>query len=309
MAHGCPVTDCRLEGRAAGGKQVIARVGAPPIGRAVGDPGEARGAQGRRRDLDLRQRRTARQILDRRPIQVARREIHREVQRSRAQQLVDRAHALEKLEPVDLRDQPHARDNVTDRDGRADLPVMNAASCGVRRRARLGQPFVEPCQGRCDARVLILQAMNELHREIVGYGVAQAVGQHLRRRFGNAVGVETEQAIGEPIGFTAIGLALFDKDRKAAQVFDQHDAQGDRHRPEFACRKRLDLLIRAHITAEEVGIEAAVSVRDIGPGDAEDARVACERPADELGQLAVIAGRQVGADLADLALNEMEVVD
>ena len=53
----------------------------------------------------------------------------------------------------------------------------------------------------------------------------------------------------------------------------------------------------------------AVGVRDEGPGEAEDARIAGERPVGELRQLAVVAGRQVVADLADLLLDEVVVVE
>ena len=48
---------------------------------------------------------------------------------------------------------------------------------------------------------------------------------------------------------------------------------------------------------------------DEGPGQAEHARISGERPVGELRQLPVIAGRQIGADLADLLLDEMIVVD
>ena len=50
-------------------------------------------------------------------------------------------------------------------------------------------------------------------------------------------------------------------------------------------------------------------MRDKGPGDAEDARIAGERPAGELRQLAVVARRQIVADLADLLVDDVEVVD
>ena len=48
---------------------------------------------------------------------------------------------------------------------------------------------------------------------------------------------------------------------------------------------------------------------DKGPGKAEDAGVAGERPRGELGQLPVEAGRKIRADLANLLLHDMIVVD
>ena len=48
---------------------------------------------------------------------------------------------------------------------------------------------------------------------------------------------------------------------------------------------------------------------DEGPGNAEDTGIAGKRAAAQLGKLAVVAGRQVGADFADLLLDEMVVVE
>ncbi len=52
----------------------------------------------------------------------------------------------------------------------------------------------------------------------------------------------------------------------------------------------------------------AVGMGDIGPGEAEHPGIAGERPLGELRQLPVIARRQVIADLADLFLDEMIIV-
>jgi hypothetical protein len=50
-------------------------------------------------------------------------------------------------------------------------------------------------------------------------------------------------------------------------------------------------------------------VRDVCPGQAEDARVALEIPVGELRQLAVVVRREVVADFAQLLLDDVEVVD
>ena len=97
MAYRCPVTDCRLEDRAASRKQIIAGVGAALIGLACGDLGHAPCVHGSRRDLDFGARRTACQIFDRGPVEIAGWEIHREIQRAGAQHVVDWAHALEQF--------------------------------------------------------------------------------------------------------------------------------------------------------------------------------------------------------------------
>jgi len=53
----------------------------------------------------------------------------------------------------------------------------------------------------------------------------------------------------------------------------------------------------------------AVGMGDEGPGDAEYARIAHERPVDQLGQLPMIARRQIDPDLAHLLLDDVEVID
>jgi hypothetical protein len=56
-------------------------------------------------------------------------------------------------------------------------------------------------------------------------------------------------------------------------------------------------------------IEAAVGMRHEGPGQSEHAGVSLERPVHQLRQLAIEAGREVGADLANLFLDDVKVVD
>jgi hypothetical protein len=53
----------------------------------------------------------------------------------------------------------------------------------------------------------------------------------------------------------------------------------------------------------------AVGVGDEGPGQAEHARITSERAAGELGQLPVVARRQVVADLADLRFDQAVVIE
>ena len=94
-----------------------------------------------------------------------------------------------------------------------------------------------------------------------------------------------------------------------AEVLDQHDAKRDGDRPQFADRQRLDALIGVDEAAEQVGVEAAVGVGDVGPRDAEDAREARKGTAGELGQLTIISRRQVAPDLENLLLDDVIVVE
>ena len=111
------------------------------------------------------------------------------------------------------------------------------------------------------------------------------------------------------VGRVALGPAAHDPVGRAPEILDEEDAQRDRDRPELADREGLDALVGAHEAAEGVAIEVAVGVRDERPGQPEDARVSGERPVRELRQQAVEAGRQIVADLANLLVDEVEVVD
>jgi len=53
----------------------------------------------------------------------------------------------------------------------------------------------------------------------------------------------------------------------------------------------------------------AVGVGDERPGQAEDPRVSGERSVQQLGQLAVETGREVDADLANLLLDHVKIID
>ena len=85
--------------------------------------------------------------------------------------------------------------------------------------------------------------------------------------------------------------------------------KADRDGPQLAERQRLDPLVGDHQAPEAVGVEAAVGMGDVGPGQAEDPRIAFEGTLGELGQLTVVVLRQVVPDLPELLLDDVEVVD
>ena len=95
---------------------------------------------------------------------------------------------------------------------------------------------------------------------------------------------------------------------QAAPVLDQDDAQRDGHGPQLADGQRLHTLVGGNEAPQGVRIDMAVGMRDKGPGKAKYARVSGEGTLAELGQLAIVARRQVIADLADLRLHQVVVV-
>ena len=176
---------------------------------------------------------------------------------------------------------------------------------------------VVPCAARCwssqrqrgrDPGVLVAQPVHELDGECVRQRRAMPIREHHRHRFGGAA-ARAQQAVGESVRLLPRGAAVHDLLGEAPEIFDQHDPERDRDRPEFADRQRLHLLVGAHEAAQHLGVEVAVGVGDEGPGQAEHPRISRERPVGELRQLPIIAGRQGGADFANLPFDEVVVVD
>ena len=179
---------------------------------------------------------------------------------------------------------------------------------GVRGGAGGGEALIQPDQRGHHARILVAQAMHQAHRERIDQRRALKIREHARHRLARRLAA-AEQAIRQPVRLLARGAVAHDQVGQPPQVFDQHNAQRDGKRPQLADGQRLHLLIGAHVAAQHFRIEPAVGMRDERPGDAEHAGIAGKRSVGELGQLAVIAGRKVGADLADLPFDEVIVVD
>ncbi len=241
-------------------------------------------------------------------VEVTRREIHRREVAVRRQRDIDQADALEELGPVDGRHLAHAGDDVAHGDVHRALFLVFLAHDLVGGRPLRRQAVVEPAQHRRHRGVLIAQALHQLDRKGAGHDRLRelAQGRVEQRGGGDAVG---ENAIGEGIGGLAGGATAHDPLGGAAQVLDQHDAQRDRHRPELADGQRLDALVGVHEARQGLGIEAAVGMGDEGPRQPEDARIVGERAGRQLRELPIVPGRQIVANLADLFLGDVEVVD
>ncbi len=264
--------------------------------------------QHRLRDIEFRQLRSACQFLDRRAIAIAAREIHLRERTAIAQQLVHQAYALEHVGPIDRRDHPHAGDDVADRDAHGRLALVHLLHDGVGRGALCLEPFFQPKQHRGGLRILIAQALHQPH----GKGRVQRPGGDALKHFGKRCfqrSIHAQDGGGHKIGVDALGTVVDDPRGGPAQVFHQHDPQRDRDCPKLPDGQRLDTLIGAHEAVQHLDIEAAVGMRDESPGDAEDPRIARERPGGQLGQLVIEFRRQVAADLPDLRFNDVIIVD
>ena len=299
-----------LEGRPPVTDEVVADVVVPGVVRParVPHPGAFRVERRRPRDVELGPTRAARELFDRVAIAVAGREVHRAVARGRPEDAVDEADALEELRPVERRHQGHAQDHVAHRHVGGGLPLVLDPNDLVGRRPLGGQTLIQPQERGGDGRILIAQALDELDGE---RGHERALAEPLQpdRRRINRVAADAEHVVREGVGLLARGAPPHDRLRHAAEILDEHDPDRDRDRPELADRERLDTLVGVDEAAQRLGVQAAVGVRHERPRQAVDARIAPMGAVGELGQLAIEAGGQVVADLAELLLDDVEIVD
>src|ERR1700691_350471 len=150
--------------------------------------------------------------------------------------------------------------------------------------------------------------MHEFDREGLGKGLRATSGENDRRWLRGAP-AHSKQSIRNAIRVVTRAAAVCDLLRKPPQILNQDDLQRYRDGPKLADREGLNVLIRVDVGNEDLGIEAAVGVRDERPRQAEDAGITRERTRDKFWELAVIARRQIGADLTDLPFHQMKIVN
>ena len=253
--------DRPFEGSAAAADQMVARLAPPAVAVSV-DRGVRRRGQSAPGDLRFGERGTAGNLLDGRAVEVAGRKIHLDEDTAGPQHVINRTHFLEKLRPIDVGDQPHARDDVAHGDVGCALQLMLAPYQLVGAHSLARQALLEPAHRWCRLGILVAQAMDELHSE--AFGEAFAVVRLESRRVGLVI-FQPQQTIGDEIGLLTFRAPGDDATGRTTQVFDQHDAERDRDGPQLADGERLDLLVPAHEAGERLGVEAAVGMRHEGP--------------------------------------------
>ena len=95
----------------------------------------------------------------------------------------------------------------------------------------------------------------------------------------------------------------------ASEILDQQDAQGDRRCPELAGRQWLHALIGANHATKTLRIESTVGMGDVCPRQAQDSWVAGQGTVGQLWKLAIVVRVQIVAYLAQLLVDDREVVD
>ena len=169
-------------------------------------------------------------------------------------------------------------------------------------RQRVAQPFL--VQGVIGGPAH-LQALRHLQQESLADTAPLEPGQQLVQ----CLQAETVEAVAAQIGHFARGLVGRLALGQAAQVLDQHHAQGGRQRPDLAQPELARLLIGEQELDQQLLVEGAVGMGDESPGHAVDARQAGQRRIEQLGQGLEIAARQALVDFLQLRLDHMGVVE
>ena len=162
-------TNRTLEFAASSGKQVVTGVAAAHLLRRRATAiGRARRRNGKARDVELAVARSARQVFDRTSVEVAGRKIHVPKCTPQGKDVIDETIPFEQYLPINLGDHPQARHDVADGHVRGPFAAMDLTHSRIRRHPLFRESHVEPCQRRCELRILIAKPMHELDREGLG---------------------------------------------------------------------------------------------------------------------------------------------
>ena len=221
------------------------------------------------------------------------------------QDLIHRADRLNKSCPVKSGRQPHTGDDIANGGTHRRLSLVLGMHHVIGRRLLRGETFVKPPQHGADLRVQIAQPLNQLHGKCGGQRSAFKSPERGDR---GLCRTGTQEAIGQFVRFQPGCAAPNNPLGQSAQVLYQDHAQRNGDRPQFTDGQRLYALIGIDKTAEHVGIEPAVGVRDKGPGHPVHTRIVLQMAGRQFGQLSVIPGRQVVDNFAKLLINDVEIV-
>ncbi len=212
----------------------------------------------------------------------------------------DQAHRLEVLAPVERRTEPQAGDDVGDRDLRGGLPLVLGADGVLGAHVQGGEVTAHRRANRRQAQAVLADALQQLHDE---GGV-----QHRRQRWQLALAplVDTFHV---GVGGTARRASLQRLGGEPSEILNQRQPQHARPSPQLADGERGDRLEAVDEANQLRAVEAAVAVANQLDREGIDAGGAGELAQGQLGQLTVVAARQVLPHAADLRGNEIEVVE
>ena len=264
------------------------------------------------RDIELCLARALGDLLDGPAILVPGEEVHASVFVGRVglQGPFDHTQPLDEFLPVNRFQFPQAADAVADRHLIDRLLPSFGTNHLLDRLPVIGQSLFDPGQGDGECGALGTEAARHL---------GDKRGRKSRVRPGH-VGDEQDQVMGrlldaldEQVGPASGRLPrqrfLRDPCRDAPQILDQRLPNHDRKRPQLPEAQRTFELIRGDETAQSLGVDLAVHVRDQLERDLVDQRIAHGRAVRQPGQSAAVRLGEMSTRRPDLLFDHVIVVE
>ena len=270
----------------------IARVGLDHIERDIGD-------------FKLGTAGAAGQPFDRVAVFVARAEIESGVIGTFTQGFVELADAFKPDGPVIVINFAQAADDVAHRRIARRQPVLLGDQSFLDIAAALFELLFQPGDDKAGGLRTVAQAVKQLSDEGIVSTELFGFRQHRFELVGRA---QTDDLVGDVIGLVAHVARPVDPDGDAPQIFDQHEPDDGRQRPQFADLEGLVLLETGNHGRQAFARHRAVGMGDIEPGKRHGARDrrACNR---EGGQLAIELARKIAAHFLDRFLNQIVIIE
>ena len=186
------------------------------------------------------------------------------------------------------------------------LPLMLLPHDVVDRVAAIGQVLMEPMPANRQVVPLVAKSLVEMghERSRERQKALRPLGQQARR----IVGALLDNFVGPGFAAAAVVVRFDDRIGQPPQIFDQSQAEHDRHRPNLAHAERRDLLIGFDEPSERGFIERAIGMGDDLQRQGIHARIAGQCAAGQLRQLVIEAPRQVFANFAQLLAHDIEII-
>ena len=227
-------------------------------------------------------------------------------EQGRGEQAVhQRAGVPHHLGPVGVADAAQGGHGVADRQVVGGLLGAAARLNGHRVGQRLGQPGLDGGRaGHAGAGAVVLQTLRHLGQK----GVGQAALAKLLGHLGQAGHAAALDLVATQVGHLARGLVQRQALGQAAQVLDQHHAQGGGQGPQLGQMQLAGLLVGAQVGHQQRFVESAVGVGHKGPGHAVDPWQADQGLVAQRRQAAKVAPRQPFVDRLQLRFDQVKVV-
>ena len=167
-------------------------------------------------------------------------------------------------------------------------------------------------QDQGDAGLLTLQTSvqfgDETGRQLIGIGIGtRQICQFDHQRAGVLVS-DARDPLRPLLGRCPFALGAFDAHGYSAQIFDQGQAQHDRHRPQFAQRQGRMHLVGGDETVEAVAVDASIGMRDQFQGQGVHPRQADGIADHQQWQLPAVTARQMAPHQGDLFAHLVMVI-